>query len=96
MTEQKTSGEEVFTFELVAQEGNARAGVFHTPHGDIETPIFAPVGTKASVKGERLPSWKNKSQPPPREHLSPLPPPRRGSVNKMGGLHKFMNCHIQY
>jgi len=29
----------------------ARAGVLHTPHGDIETPIFMPVGTQATVKG---------------------------------------------
>ncbi len=28
-----------------------RAGIFHTPHGDIPTPIFMPVGTKATVKG---------------------------------------------
>ena len=39
-----------FKFELLAQDGQARAGVFHTPHGDIPTPIFAPVGTQASVK----------------------------------------------
>lgn len=39
-----------FSFELLAQDGRARAGVFHTPHGDIPTPIFAPVGTQATVK----------------------------------------------
>ncbi|HCU57480.1 MAG TPA: tRNA guanosine(34) transglycosylase Tgt, partial [Anaerolineaceae bacterium] len=39
-----------FSFNLIAQSGNARAGVFHTPHGDIPTPIFAPVGTQATVK----------------------------------------------
>jgi queuine tRNA-ribosyltransferase len=41
---------EPFSFELQAQQGMARAGVFHTPHGDLETPIFAPVGTQATVK----------------------------------------------
>jgi queuine tRNA-ribosyltransferase len=41
---------ENFSFELLAQEGAARAGIFHTPHGDIPTPIFAPVGTQATVK----------------------------------------------
>jgi queuine tRNA-ribosyltransferase len=41
---------EIFTFELQAQQGMARAGVFHTPHGDLATPIFAPVGTQATVK----------------------------------------------
>jgi queuine tRNA-ribosyltransferase len=39
-----------FTFELIAHEECARAGVFHTPHGDILTPVFAPVGTQATVK----------------------------------------------
>lgn len=39
-----------FTFDLLAQDGEARVGVFHTPHGDIPTPIFAPVGTQATVK----------------------------------------------
>ncbi len=41
-----------FTFELLATAENsqARAGVIHTPHGDIPTPVFAPVGTQATVK----------------------------------------------
>lgn len=39
-----------FSFDLIAQESHARAGVFHTPHGEIETPVFAPVGTQATVK----------------------------------------------
>ncbi len=39
-----------FHYDLIAQDGRARAGVFHTPHGDIPTPIFAPVGTQATVK----------------------------------------------
>jgi queuine tRNA-ribosyltransferase len=37
-------------FELTARDGEARAGVLRTPHGDIPTPAFMPVGTKASVK----------------------------------------------
>ena len=43
----------LFKFDLIAEEPttHARAGVLHTPHGDIETPIFMPVGTKANVKG---------------------------------------------
>jgi len=39
-----------FEFEIIATHGNARAGIFHTPHGDIPTPVFAPVGTQATVK----------------------------------------------
>jgi queuine tRNA-ribosyltransferase len=39
-----------FGFEINQREGRARAGIFHTPHGDLLTPIFAPVGTQGSVK----------------------------------------------
>lgn len=39
-----------FSFTLQAKSGNARAGQITTPHGTIETPIFMPVGTAASVK----------------------------------------------
>ncbi len=39
-----------FRFEVLATHGRARAGVLHTPHGPIPTPIFAPVGTQATVK----------------------------------------------
>ena len=43
---------EKFSFELIKEEKHtgARLGVFHTPHGDIQTPIFMPVGTAATVK----------------------------------------------
>ena len=39
-----------FSFELLATLGHARAGVLHTPRGDIETPVFMPVGTLGTVK----------------------------------------------
>jgi len=40
------------TFDLVKRDAktHARRGVVHTPHGDIQTPIFMPVGTQATVK----------------------------------------------
>lgn len=37
-------------FEVHAKDKRARAGVLHTPHGEINTPVFAPVGTQATVK----------------------------------------------
>ncbi len=40
----------MFEFSLRAQSGRARAGEFLTPHGDLRTPLFAPVGTQAAVK----------------------------------------------
>jgi len=39
-----------FSFELLATLGHARAGILHTPRGDIETPVFMPVGTAGTVK----------------------------------------------
>ena len=42
--------EGVTAFEVTATDGAARAGVLHTAHGDVPTPAFMPVGTKASVK----------------------------------------------
>ena len=43
----------LFSYEIVAEDPatHARAGVFHTAHGDICTPVFMPVGTKGTVKG---------------------------------------------
>ena len=39
-----------FSFELLATLGHARAGILHTPRGDIQTPVFMPVGTAGTVK----------------------------------------------
>ena len=40
----------LFEFKLVASDGNARAGILKTPHGQIETPVYMPVGTLGTVK----------------------------------------------
>ncbi|MGC2110478.1 MAG: tRNA guanosine(34) transglycosylase Tgt [Candidatus Korobacteraceae bacterium] len=40
-----------FRFEIEAREGKARAGRFFTPHGEVQTPVFMPVGTVGTVKG---------------------------------------------
>ena len=40
----------MFEYKVLHSQGHARAGVFSTPHGDLETPVFAPVGTQATVK----------------------------------------------
>jgi queuine tRNA-ribosyltransferase len=39
-----------FHFEEQSRQERARAGIFHTPHGDLLTPVFAPVGTQGTVK----------------------------------------------
>jgi len=83
-----------FTFDLkhVCKQSGARYGVLHTPHGDIETPIFMPVGTQATVKAMT-----------PRDLLDVganiilgntyhlYLRPGHKLVEEAGGLHKFMH-----
>lgn len=81
-----------FSFELVAQSGSARAGIFHTPHGDILTPVFAPVGTQATVKSVtpvQLEELGASLVLANTYHLYLRPGDEL--VAKMGGLHNFMN-----
>ena len=82
------------TYELIKEcpHTHARAGIIHTPHGDIQTPIFMPVGTKATVKGilpEQLKEMNAQIILSNTYHLNLRP----GSeiIKNAGGLHKFMN-----
>ncbi|MFD2917535.1 tRNA guanosine(34) transglycosylase Tgt [Psychroserpens luteus] len=82
-------------FELKASDtqSKARAGVITTDHGQIETPIFMPVGTVASVKGVHQRELKNDINPDVilgnTYHL--FLRPQTPILEKAGGLHKFMN-----
>jgi queuine tRNA-ribosyltransferase len=81
-----------FSFELIAQDGRARAGILHTPHGDILTPAFAPVGTQATVKAvtpAQLEALGANLILSNTYHLYLRP--GDNLVAEMGGLHKFMN-----
>jgi len=81
-----------FTFDLLAQDGKARAGIFHTPHGDIPTPIFAPVGTQATVKSltqRHLQELDAKLILANTYHLYLRPGDE--TIAQLGGLHKFMS-----
>lgn len=83
---------EAFSFHIHHRDGRARAGVLHTPHGDVLTPVFMPVGTQATVKGV-----------PPRDlieldagivlantyHLYLRPGDEL--IARRGGLHRFMS-----
>jgi queuine tRNA-ribosyltransferase len=40
----------LFGFNIISRQGRARAGILHTPHGELYTPLFAPVGTQATIK----------------------------------------------
>ena len=82
-----------FTYDIVAEDPttHARAGVFHTPHGDVPTPIFMPVGTKATVKGltvNTLHDLGTEILLANTYHLSMRP--GADLVAEMGGLHSFM------
>ncbi len=83
-----------FSFELqhVDKYTGARAGVFHTPHGDIKTPVYMPVGTQATVKGvypRDLTEAGSQIILANTYHLYLRPGDEL--VKKAGGLHKFMN-----
>ena len=80
------------SFTLHKKDGAARTGTVHTPHGDIRTPAFMPVGTQATVKA----MYPNQVADTGADillgntyHLMLRPTAER--VAKLGGLHKFMN-----
>ena len=80
-------------FELKKQEGRARRGVLHTPHGDIQTPVFMNVGTCAAIKGGvstvELKTIDCQVELSNTYHLHIRPGDKL--IHDMGGLHKFMN-----
>jgi queuine tRNA-ribosyltransferase len=79
------------TFEVTATDGAARSGVLHTPHGDVPTPAFMPVGTKATVKGldpERLRGLGTTILLGNTYHLHFRP--GADVIEQLGGLHTFM------
>ena len=79
-------------YELLKEEGRAKRGVFHTVHGDIQTPVFMNVGTAAAIKGavstEDLKQLKTQVQLSNTYHLHV----RTGdeTIKELGGLHRFM------
>jgi len=82
-----------FTFELQAREGRARAGLFHTPHGDIPTPVFAPVGTQATVKAVTPAQIKRNGSGSNPFQILTIYIYGLGDelIARLGGLHPFMN-----
>ena len=83
------------TYELLheCKQTGARRGVIHTPHGDIQTPVFMPVGTQATVKSMTPDELKDmidaKIILSNTYHLYLRPGSKL--VKEAGGLHKFMN-----
>ncbi|MBF0431984.1 MAG: tRNA guanosine(34) transglycosylase Tgt [Fibrobacteria bacterium] len=86
------SSKPFFKLETTSSSSKARAGVFHTGHGDVKTPVFMPVGTAGSIKAVS-----------PRDMIELNAQIILGNtyhlflrpgcelVNKAGGLHKFIN-----
>jgi queuine tRNA-ribosyltransferase len=84
-------GHGVSVFEVTARDGLARAGVLHTAHGDVRTPVFMPVGTKATVKSvdpEELRAVGAQIVLGNTYHLHLRP--GEELIAELGGLHRFM------
>ncbi|MBQ9943404.1 MAG: tRNA guanosine(34) transglycosylase Tgt [Clostridia bacterium] len=82
------------TFELIktCKQSGARLGVVHTPHGDIPTPIYMPVGTQATVKAmtpREMTEIGTKIMLSNTYHLHLRP--GEELVKEAGGIHKFMS-----
>lgn len=80
-------------YELLKQDGEAKRGIFHTVHGDIQTPVFMNVGTVAAIKGAvstmDLHSINTQVELSNTYHLHVRPGDKL--IKELGGLHKFMN-----
>ena len=80
-------------FKVLKKEGKAKRGTFQTPHGTIQTPVFMNVGTLAAIKGAvssmDLKEIGCQVELSNTYHLHLRPGDE--VVNKMGGIHKFMN-----
>lgn len=79
-------------FEILAKEGDARAGILKTPHGEIETPAFMPVATKGVVKTlipDEVRSTGTEAIISNAFHLYMNPGIKL--IERHGGLHRFMN-----
>ena len=81
-----------FSFTLHNTDGMARRGTVMTPHGEVQTPAFMPVGTQATVKGlypEAVEGTGAQILLGNTYHLMLRPGAER--IARLGGLHKFMN-----
>ena len=80
-----------FNFKLISQDKNARLGNLTTAHGEIETPIFMPVGTAASVKAMHLKDVEASGAQiilANTYHL--MLRPGQKNIKELGGVRKFM------
>jgi queuine tRNA-ribosyltransferase len=86
---------EKFAFNLEKTDGFARAGTIMTPHGDIQTPIFMPVGTRSAVKWATIDQVKEiGSEIMLVNNYHSYLRPGCDVIESFGGLHKFMDVDI--
>ena len=82
----------IFYYKLEAKSGRARAGTVHTPHGDIKTPIFMPVGTRGTVKTLTPANLKDiNAQIILGNTYHLYLRPGHKLIEKAGGIHKFIS-----
>ena len=84
-----------FSFELLNEDSSARLGKISTSRGIIDTPVFMPVGTQATVKSAFIEDIKLTGSQiilSNTYHLMIRPGSER--IKRAGGLHNFMNCTL--
>ena len=84
-----------FAFKVLSKDGYARCGLIRTHRGKIHTPVFMPVGTQATVKACKIDDIKKTGSEiilANTYHLMIRPGIER--IQRIGGLHKFMNCDL--
>ena len=84
-----------FKFNVIQTENNSRLGLIKTHRGNINTPVFMPVGTQATVKATFINDIKKTGTEiilANTYHLMLRPGVKR--IKSMGGLHEFMNCSL--
>jgi queuine tRNA-ribosyltransferase len=84
-----------FAFKIINTDNYARCGLIETHRGDIQTPAFMPVGTQATVKACTIDELKKTGSQiilGNTYHLMIRPGVER--IQRVGGLHKFMNCDL--
>ena len=93
-TTETDTGGPLFEFDIQATEGAARAGRLTLPHGEVQTPVFMPVGTQATVKTltpEEVQGLGAQIILGNTYHLYLRP--GHETVRQMGGLHRFQGWH---
>lgn len=83
---------EIFKITKKDNKTKARTGIIHTAHGDVQTPVFLPIGTKGAIKSiaaEELKFWGAEMILANTYHLWQRP--GDALIAKAGGLHQFMN-----